>query len=103
MQMNQVVFFTKVLNSLFYFLLLFIGLHELIISILILFTGKKYKLFGFLISWPLVLLIKRFSLKQYDRIMRVYNSRIYFYACCSIIGSILLIYVCILPILDIWK
>jgi len=74
-------------------LLIIICIRELIVSLLIIFKRKKFKLLAFLISWPIVLIIKAFSREEYERILQNYYKRIRFFAFSSVFGAIFSIWI----------
>lgn len=84
----------------FLLILILMCIREFVISLLILFKGKKYKLSAVLLFWPIVLIIKAFSRKKYDRILLTYYRRIRFYAWSSLFGSVLYIWIFIRALMD---
>ena len=89
-----------IFNIGFLFLLIVGCLREIVISILILFKGKKYLLFIMLFLWPVLWVIKVISTKQSERIMKNYYSRIRAYSIFSLIGAPILIWVCITDLIN---
>src|SRR5574340_1568973 len=81
-------------------ILIIICIRELIVSLLILFKGRKYKLLAMLISWPIVLIIKAFSRREYERILQNYYKRIRFFAFSSVFGAVFSIWIFIRVLMD---
>ncbi len=83
---------TKAIMDVSFLLILIIFcIREFVVSLLIIFKGKKYKLSAVLLFWPIVLIIKAFSREEYDRILRNYYRRIRFFAFSSLFGSVFLV------------
>ena len=90
----------EVFDKGFLLILLIFMLREIVISILILFKGKKYLLFGVLFMLPVIWVIKVISHKQFERIMKNYYSRIQVYAIFSLIGAPILIWVFVTELIN---
>lgn len=81
-------------------ILIIFCIREFVVSLLIIFKGKKYKLSAVLLFWPIVLIIKAFSRKEYERILRNYYKRIRFFAFSSVFGAVLSIWIFIRALMD---
>ncbi len=92
----------KILDTIFYAILLLLSVRELVLSLLILITKKRYKLFAYYSTWPISILFKIFTGKSHDNWEQNYNKRIYLYAWSSSIGSPLIILACVLQLMITW-
>lgn len=94
---------TNILDSIFYLLLIILCVNDFIVSIKVLFLKKKPIFMTFLLFWPLIIVIKVFSKKQYNKIMERYYSRVHFFSVLGVTVLPLLVVPPVISLLSIWK